>query len=80
MPENRRPCPGVWNGASGGPAQYGEQLDCLKSNPQEMQWSIRRKDARHRRAPCDGMACLPTQPPGRRAMPNEGIKGDEWAT
>ena len=29
-------------------------------------------------APCPGFVPWPGQPPGRRAMPSEGIEGDEW--
>ena len=28
--------------------------------------------------PCPGFVPWPGQPPGRRAMPSEGIEGDEW--
>jgi hypothetical protein len=55
------------------------KLDCLNPNLQSMQVPI------HRKRPLKPVSrsaseskCYPTQPPGRGAMPSEGIQGDEW--
>ena len=72
--------PGVEVRGAAGPAEYGEQLDCLKPNLQTVQAATHRKDARTGAVPCVDVPDSSTQPPGRGAMPSEGIQGDEWAT
>jgi hypothetical protein len=50
-----------------------KRLDCLKPNIQKMEAGVRRKDVRNRRRSCVGILVLPAQPPGRGAIPSEGI-------
>ena len=78
MPLKRRPCSGA-GAARRGTRVIGRKLDCLNPNPQEMKGHIRRKPAPDAgAAPCPGLVPGPWQPPGRGAMPSEGIEGDEW--
>ena len=78
MPLKRRPCSGVWGGASRDPrdrAKAGlpesQSPGDGRSHPPEMTPGAGA-------VPCPGFVPWPGQPPGRRAMPSEGIEGDEW--
>lgn len=78
MPLKQRPCSGVGGGALRDPrdrAKAGlpesQSPGDGRSHPPEMTPGAGA-------APCSGFVPWPGQPPGRRAMPSEGIEGDEW--
>jgi len=56
------------------------KLYCLKPNLQEAQWT-RPPEIRLKPVPRPATGCVYAccKPPGRGAIPSEGIKGDEWA-
>src|SRR5262245_20751721 len=79
MPLKRRPCPGVTGGASRGPRDRAKAGLPESQSPGDGRSHPPETDARCRRRalpwPC---ATVLGQPPGRGAMPSEGIEGDEW--
>src|SRR5258708_807355 len=79
MSGNRRPGPGIRDGASGDPRDRAKLLDCLKPNLQKVQMPARRKDTRHRRRVPGRSRPLAGPPFGCGAMSSEDIQGDEWA-
>lgn len=63
---------------AGSPSVIWRKLGCLNPNLQKMQANIGGKMSESGAMPCPGNAWLPGQPPGRGAIPSEGIEGDEW--
>jgi hypothetical protein len=79
MTRNRRPGPGIKDGAPGDPRDTVKLLNCLKPNLQMVQMPARRKDTRNRRRILCRSRTLAGAPSGSGAMSSEDIKGDEWA-
>ncbi len=78
MPGNQRPCPGVWGGALGDPRDMAKAGLPESQSPGDATSSSAGKTPVTGAASCIGMVMWPVQPPGRGALPSEGIKGDEW--
>jgi hypothetical protein len=78
MPENQRPCPGVWGGALGGPR------DMAKAGLPAPQFPEGENGPPVGKTPETDAGPAVERRPGRRilsdagAMPSEGIEGDEW--
>jgi hypothetical protein len=79
MPENRRPSPGIWGGASGDPRDMAKAGLPEAQSPGGAIRTPAGKMPETGAAPCGRVHRYLPQPPGRGAMPSQGIQGDEWA-
>ena len=77
MPGNRRPCPGVRDGALGDPRDMAKAGLPEAQSPEGARCTPAGKTPGTGAASCGRVreACAP---PGAGAMPSEGIEGDEW--
>ena len=62
-----------------GPAEYGESWIARSLISRRCKPPSTGKTSVTGAVPCAGITDLPAQPSGHRAMPGEGIQGDEWA-
>jgi putative transposase len=78
MPGKQRPCPGVRNGALRDPRDMAEAGLPAPQSPGDVSSTSAGKTPDTGAMSCIGIEWWPVQPPGRGAMPNKGIQGDEW--
>ena len=78
MPANRWSCPGVWGEAPGDPRDMAKATLPEPQFPEGATRTPAGKTPETGAAPAPGRTGACRNPPGRGAMPSEGIQGNEW--
>ena len=78
MPGKRRPCSGIGGGASRDPRDTAKAGLPESQSPEDGRSHPPERCLTPAPRPAPALMPWPGQPPGRGAMPSEGIQGDEW--